>query len=646
MLPRQHAVAAAPHGGAGEQAAALKPLAMNQSRRLTVSSIVGAVGIVYGDIGTSPLYALQEAVNDAGTFDTRAVLGVLSLIFWALIISVTLKYVTVIMRADNDGEGGILALFALAQRRLIEGSTWARVVIGLALAGTAFFFCDALITPAISVLSAVEGLELLSPDLKQAVVPITLVVLTVLFAYQRHGTARVASLFGPIMVVWFVVIAVIGVFPILRQPQVLVALNPLVGVGLLAHRPQVALAVIGAVFLALTGAEALYADMGHFGRAPVRVSWYTLIAPALVLDYFGQGALLLELGKPIEHPLFHLVPASMLPWLVLLATAATVIASQAVISGAFSMARQAVHLDLLPRLRVLQTSALEHGQIYVPIVNWLVFIAVCGFVIGFGSSDALSGAYGAAVVGTMVVTTILGAFVAATQWNWPKWQVVAVFALFLVTDGAYVAGNMTKVSTGGWIPLTLGAILCLIFTTWRNGRLELRAALAKLAVPRSELPKLVAGVHRVPGTGVFLASNQQLVPSALIRNIEHNAVVHQRVIILNVEIADTPRQDPVRRLQIEEVLPGVFYVTARFGFMETPDVAEALKACRARGLRVFTEDSSFFVGRHVVRARPLTGLRGLQRRLFARMQQYSTQAAEFFRMPFRDVVILNTAVEI
>jgi KUP system potassium uptake protein len=639
-------VAAAPYGGAFGQAAALKPLAMNQPRRLSLSSIVGAVGIVYGDIGTSPLYALQQAVGEAGTFTPGAVLGVLSLIFWALVISVTLKYVTVIMRADNDGEGGILALFALAQRRLINGSTWAKVVIGLALAGTAFFFCDALITPAISVLSAVEGLELLSPDLKQAVVPITLVVLAVLFAYQRHGTARVGSLFGPVMVVWFLVIAFIGVFPILRQPQVLAALNPLMGVGLLVHRPQVALAVIGAVFLALTGAEALYADMGHFGRAPVRVSWYTLIAPALVLDYFGQGALLLELGKPIDHPLFHLVPAAVLPWLVLLATAATVIASQAVISGAFSMARQAVHLDLLPRLRVLQTSALEHGQIYVPIVNWLVFIAVCGFVIGFGSSDALSGAYGAAVVGTMVVTTILGAFVAATQWNWPRWQIMAVFTLFLVTDGAYVAGNMTKVPTGGWIPLTLGAILCLIFTTWRNGRLELRAALAKLAVPRSELPKLVAGVHRVPGTGVFLASNQQLVPSALIRNIEHNAVVHQRVIILNVEIADTPRQDPVRRLQIEEVLPGVFYVTARFGFMETPDVAEALKACRARGLRVFTEDSSFFVGRHVVRARPLTGLRGLQRRLFARMQQYSTQAAEFFRMPFRDVVILNTAVEI
>ena len=619
---------------------------MNQQRRLTLSSIVGATGIVYGDIGTSPLYALQGAVDASGTFNTEAVLGVLSLIFWSLTISVTIKYVTVIMRADNEGEGGILALFALAQRRLITGSTWAKVAVGLALAGTAFFFCDALITPAISVLSAVEGLELLNPGFKRAVIPITLLVITLLFAYQRRGTAKVASLFGPIMVVWFVVIAITGAVPIARNPQVLAALNPWCGLGLLGHRPQVALAIIGAVFLAITGAEALYADMGHFGRRPVRVSWYVLVWPALVVSYFGQGALLLELGKPDAHPLYHLVPGALLPWMVILATAATVIASQATISGAFSMARQAVHLDLLPRLRVLQTSALEQGQIYVPIVNWLVFIAVCGFVVGFGSSNALGAAYGAAVVGTMVVTTILGAFVAATQWNWPTWQVAGVFSVLLVTDCAYVAGNLTKVPNGGWIPLTLGAALCLIFTTWRSGRLELRAALAKMAVPRSETGKLVSGVHRVPGTGVFLASNAHLVPSALIRNIEHNHVVHQRVIILNVEISDTPRQDPVRRLRVEEVAPGVHFITARFGFMETPDVAEALKACRARGLRVFTEDSSFFVGRHVVRARPLPGLRGLQRRLFARMQLYSTQAAEFFRMPFRDVVVLNTAVEI
>jgi KUP system potassium uptake protein len=619
---------------------------MHHARRLSVSAVVAATGIVYGDIGTSPLYTLETALSAAGTFNREAVLGVLSLIFWSLMISVTLKYIVIIMQADNEGEGGILALFALAQRRLITGSRWARIAVGLALAGTAFFFCDALITPAISVLGAVEGLEVLNPGFGNKVVPVTVVVLAVLFAYQRRGTARVARLFGPVMTLWFVVIAVIGAVPILHNPRVLAALNPGEGLVLLFHRPAVALAIIGAVFLAITGGEALYADMGHFGKRPVRVAWFLIVAPALVINYFGQGALLLEVGGPLQHPFFHLIAPQFLPWLVVLATAAAVIASQAVISGAFSMARQAVHLDLLPRLRVLQTSAQEQGQIYVPVVNWLIFPAVILFVVGFGSSDALGGAYGAAVVGTMVVTTVLGAFVATTQWNWPLWRVGGLFGLLLVTDCAFVAGNLTKVPNGGWIPLTLGAALCLIFTTWRNGRLELRAALSKMAVPRSELGKLVAGVHRVPGTGVFLASNANLVPSALIRNIEHNNVVHQRVIILNVEIADTPRQDPVRRLRIEEPVPGVHFITARFGFMETPDVAEALKACRARGLRVFTEDSSFFVGRHVVRARPLPGLRGVQRKLFARMQQYSTQAAEFFRMPFRDVVILNTAVEI
>ncbi len=633
-------------GGTTEAPSAVQESKVNNARRFSLPAVVGATGIVYGDIGTSPLYALEQSLSAAGGFSPAAVLGVLSLIFWSLMISVTLKYVTIIMRADNQGEGGILALFALAQRRLIHGSTWAKIVVGLALAGTATFFCDALITPAISVLSAVEGLEVLNPGFKSYVIPATIAVILVLFAYQRRGTASVAKLFGPIMVVWFVLIAALGAIPIIRHPEVLQALNPYMGISLLFHRPPVALAIIGGAFLAITGGEALYADMGHFGKTPVRIAWFALVGPALVINYFGQGALLLEMGKPAEHLLYHLVPAPMLPWLVVLATMATVIASQATISGAFSMARQAVQLDLLPRLRVLQTSAVEQGQIYVPIVNWLVFPAVILFVVGFGSSDALGGAYGAAVVGTMVVTTILGAFVAATQWNWPKWQVAALFGLMLVTDLAFVAGNMTKVPAGGWIPLTLAGALYLVFMTWRGGRIELRAALAKLAVPRAELTKLVAGVHRVPGTGVFLASNASLVPSALIRNIEHNAVVHQRVIILNVEIADTPRQDPARRLKVEEVAPGVHYITARFGFMETPDVAEALKACRARGLRVFTEDSSFFVGRHVVRARPLPGLRGVQRRLFARMQQYSTQAAEFFRMPFRDVVILNTAVEI
>jgi KUP system potassium uptake protein len=619
---------------------------MSQSRRWSLSAVVGAMGIVYGDIGTSPLYALDETLTQAGRFDREAVLGALSLILWALTISVTIKYVSVIMRADNDGEGGILAMFALAQRQIVAGSLWARVVVWLALAGTAFFFCDSLITPAISVLSAVEGMEVLNPDLKSAVIPVTVGVIVGLFAYQRRGTARVASLFGPIMLVWFVVIGLTGAAAIRHDPVVLAAINPLYGIALLAHRPGVALAIIGAVFLAITGGEALYADMGHFGKAPVRVAWFALVWPALILNYFGQGALLLAQGRYLPEALYLMVPAQALPWMVVLATAATVIASQAVISGAFSMARQAVQLDLLPRIRVLQTSAAEQGQIYVPIVNWLVFIAVIAFVIGFGSSSALSGAYGAAVVGTMLVTTILGSFVAATQWSWSKWSVGGLFGLMLVVDSVFVLGNLTKVPTGGWIPLTLAAILFAVFMTWRSGRLELRAALAKMAVPRAELPKLLVGRYRVPGTGVFLASDSQLIPSALIRNIEHNGVAHERLIILNVEVMRTPRQDPVRRVEIEETLPGVYLVHARFGFMETPDVGEALKSCRVRGLRVFSEDSSFFVGQHVVRARPQPGWKGLQRRLFAWMQRHSTQAAEFFRMPFRAMVVLNTVVEI
>ena len=619
---------------------------MTQTRRWSLSGVIGALGIVYGDIGTSPLYALEGTLTEAGRFDREAVLGSLSLILWALTIAVSIKYVSIIMRADNEGEGGILAMFALAQRRIIRGSLWARVVVWLALAGTAFFFCDSLITPAISVLSAVEGLEVLNPDFKGIVIPVTVGIIIGLFAYQHRGTARVGSLFGPVMVVWFTVLALTGAAAIRHNPVVLAALDPLYGIELLLHRTPVALAIIGAVFLAITGGEALYADMGHFGKVPVRIAWFALVWPALILNYFGQGALLLSQGKFLPQTLYLMVPAQAVPWMVILATAATVIASQATISGAYSMARQAVQLDLLPRIRVLQTSATEQGQIYVPVVNWLVFIAAIAFVIGFGSSGALMGAYGAAVVGTMLVTTILGSFVAATQWSWPKWSVAGLFGLMMVVDTVFVLGNMTKVPTGGWIPLTLAAILFTVFMTWRSGRLELRAALAKMAVPRAELPKLIDGKHRVPGTGVFLASNRDLVPSALIRNIEHNDVVHERVIILNVEVVRAPRQDPVRRIEMEEVLPGMYLISARFGFMETPDVGEALKSCRARGLRVFSEDSSFFVGQHVVRARLLPGWKGLQRRLFAWMQRHSTQAAEFFRMPFRGVVVLNTVVEI
>ncbi len=620
--------------------------AHGQRRGWTLAAVIGATGIVYGDIGTSPLYALESTLTEAGRFDHLAVLGSLSLILWALTLSVTIKYVSVIMRADNEGEGGILAMFALAQRRCTAGSFWARMVVWLALAGTAFFFCDSLITPAISVLSAVEGIRVLDPGLQHAVIPITVGIIVGLFAYQRRGTAKVGALFGPVMIVWFLVLALTGAAAIRADPRVLYAINPLFGIELLAHRPEASFGIIGGVFLAMTGGEALYADMGHFGKEPVRIAWFMLVWPALLLNYFGQGALQLAHGRPIPQTLYFMVSATALPWMVILATAATVIASQAVISGAFSIARQAVQLDLLPRIRVLQTSATELGQIYVPAVNWLVCIAVICFVVGFGSSDALSGAYGSAVVGTMLITTILGAFVALDQWNWPKPVVGLLFGLMFVVDSVFVLGNMTKVPNGGWIPLALAALLFMGFMTWRNGRIELRSALARQAIPRSELPKLLANAKRVSGTAVFLASTPDLIPSALLRNLEHNRVVHERLIILNLEIVRTPRQDAAHRVDIDEVLPGVYLVTARFGFMETPDVGEALKACRTRGLKVFMDESSFFVGQHVVRARALPGWAGLQRNLFARMQRHSTQAAEFFRMPSRGVVVLNTVVEI
>jgi KUP system potassium uptake protein len=619
---------------------------MHDSRRWSLPAVIGAIGIVYGDIGTSPLYAFETALNAAGAFDPGVVLGVLSLIFWSLMLSVTFKYVTIMMRADNQGEGGILALFALAQRNSDAARGWFKWLVGLALAGTAFFFCDALITPAISVLSAVEGLALLDPEFEGAVIPVTIIVLALLFLIQKRGTARVGRLFGPVMIVWFLAIAVTGASAIRLHPSVLAGVDPRYGIMLLMTHSVTGLAILGGVFLALTGGEALYADMGHFGKTPVRIAWLALVWPSLILNYFGQGAMLLDKGGMIPHPLYALVPPALLPWMLILATAATVIASQAVISGAFSVARQAVQLDLLPRIRVLQTSALEQGQIYVPVVNMLQFLAVVAFVLGFRSSDALSGAYGAAVVGTMFITNILGGFVAATQWHWPRWAVFAVFVPLLAMDSVFLAGNLTKLQTGGWIPLTLSAILCFVFWTWRSGRLDLREALAKMAVQRKDLAKLIDGAIRVPGTGVFLASDRNLVPSALIRNIEHNRVVHERVIILNIEIAHTPRQDPVRRVDIEEILPGVYEITARFGFMETPDVAQAMKSCRTRGMRVFSEDSSFFVGRHLVRARPRPGFKGLQRRFFAAMQSHSTQAAEFFRMPYKGVIVLNTAVEI
>jgi KUP system potassium uptake protein len=611
-------------------------------------AFIGAIGVVFGDIGTSPLYAFKESLAAAGYLpgDAATVLGLLSLIFWSLAVVVSVKYLAVIMRADNHGEGGILSLVALIQQRFGNLEVWARRAVALGVLGAALFYCDALITPAISVLSAVEGLAILDPQFGRAVLPVTLGVIVVLFAIQRRGTAHVGRLFGPIMIVWFAVLAALGAIEILAAPRVLAAVNPWYAVRLFASHPGLSLIILGAVFLAVTGAEALYADMGHFGKRPVRLAWLALVWPALVINYFGQGALLLGSKTAIENPFYALAPQTVLPLLVLLSTAATVIASQATISGAFSVTREAVQLDLLPRVRVLQTSATALGQIFVPSANLFMFVAVVLFVVGFGSSSALSAAYGASVVGTMLITTLLGALVAKSMWQWSWVRVGALFGLMLLVDLAFVAGNMTKISSGGWVPLALAGIMFALFVTWRDGRQKLRAELERRAVPGSKLPELLAGKSRVPGTAVFLVSNSGFVPTALLRNLEHNKVYHEKIVILHIEIQRVPRVDPLCRVTVEQLHQGVFDMRARFGFMETPDVSEALRNARRQGLTVFTEDSSFFLGWHLVRARPLPGIAGLKSRAFAFLQRRSAQAAEFFNMPSRGVVVLATDIEI
>jgi len=618
------------------------------NRKLTGGAVLGAMGVVYGDIGTSPLYALETSLNAAGGVEAgaAALLGVLSLMFWSLLIIITLKYVVLILRADNHGEGGILSLYTLVQEQLGDAARWARPVMALAVLGAALFYCDALITPAITVLGAVEGLELISPAAHGAILPVTLIVIVVLFAIQSRGTERVGRLFGPVMLVWFVTLAATGFHAIVRNPQVLQALDPRFGMALLGQHPLLSLAILGGVFLTLTGGEALYADMGHFGAGPVRVAWFVMVWPALLLSYFGQGALILSNPAAAHLPLFALIDSNWLPAMVALATAAAIIASQATITGAFSVTRQAIQLDLLPRMRILQTSAREHGQIFVPIVNVLLFIMVCVFVLAFGSSSALGAAYGAAVSGTMFITGVLGALLARRRWRWPLWAVIPVFGTLLLIDSVYLLANLAKFTQGAWVPLLLAACMFGIFMTWRMGRRLLRAALRDVAVPLTKLPELLQQVTRVPGTAVFLASDPRFVPTAFMRNFEHNHVAHERIILLNLEIIRSPRQDPADRVRFEQLFPDVHKVTARFGFMETPDVSEALKQCRARGLKLIADDCSFFLGWHLVVPRPRSGYDGFRRRLFAWMQRRSTQAAEFFRMPERRVVVLATQIEL
>jgi KUP system potassium uptake protein len=610
---------------------------------------LGSIGVVYGDIGTSPLYALREAVSaaaGAGGAPTReAVLGVLSLILWALIVVVTLKYVVILLRADNKGEGGTLALMALAQHAL--GKSAGPVVL-LGIISGALFYGDAVITPALSVLSAVEGLKIVTPAFDAYVVPLTAVILIALFAAQSYGTARVAALFGPITLVWFFAIAFAGLWHIAADPSVLAAINPLYGVRFLAGHGMIGLITLGAVFLAVTGAEALYADLGHFGRLPIQTAWAAVVLPSLMLNYLGQGALVLADPKAIENPFFLMYPDWALLLMVGLATAATVIASQAVITGAYSLTQQAIQLGLLPRFEIRHTSATQVGQIYLPRVNVLLLAGVLLLVMLFRSSSALASAYGIAVTGTMVVTGLMAIVVVAKDWRWPLWGAVALIAPFLLIDLTFLGANMLKVFEGGWMPLLLGALVMVVMYTWRRGSRLLFEKTRKTEVP---LEPLVASLERkpplrVPGTAVFFTSDPSCAPTAMMHSLKHYKVLHENNVILTIEHAGVPRVDPAERVQIEPLGETFSRVRLRFGFMESPNVPKALAIARRHGWQFDIMSTSFFLSRRALKPAARSGMPRWQDRLFIGLARSANDATDYFQIPTERVVEVGTQVTI
>ncbi len=610
---------------------------------------LGALGVVYGDIGTSPLYTLRECFTQGGfATDPESTLGILSLIFWALVIVVTVKYVIFIMRADNQGEGGILALTALALRGMRPGHRKTKAVMAAGIIGAALFYGDAIITPAISVLSAVEGLTVVTPVFDRFVLPITLTILVLLFVVQRYGTARVGALFGPVMVVWFLVLAVLGLAQVVQEPQVLEALLPTHAVRMLADHGWHGFLLLGAVVLAVTGGEALYADMGHFGRFPIRIAWFGLVLPSLLLCYFGQGALILREPIAIENPFFHLAPDwAQLP-LVVLATAATVIASQAVISGAFSMTRQAMHLRYLPRMEVQHTSAHEIGQIYLPAINWFLLVGVVLLVIIFQSSTNLAAAYGIAVTGTMVATTALAYKVARRLGRWPLVPALLALVGFLSVDLAFFGANLLKVADGGWFPLLVAAAVFGLMMTWRRGRVVLRERLAESGMPMDLFLDRVKGgsVPRVPGTAVFLTSNTRGLPPSLLHNLKHNKVLHERVVLLTVETEDVPYVPAPDRFQVTPYTAGFFRVIAHYGFMDEPDIPNALLERRIPGLPFDPMDTTYFVSRETLIPSSQPDLPRWQELVFIALSKLSGSASEYFRIPPGRVVELGMQIEI
>jgi len=612
---------------------------------------IAAIGVVFGDIGTSPLYSLKEAFSPSHgiPLTDSSILGVISLLFWAIVIVVSIKYVLFVMRADNNGEGGVLALMALALRPFGRKTRIAAVLTALGIFGACMFYGDAVITPAISVISAVEGLEIAAPSFAHLVLPLTMVILVALFWIQRHGTAHVGRLFGPIMVLWFITIAVLGASRIVQAPGIIAALNPYHAAHFMGEHLLQAYVVLGSVVLVLTGAEALYADMGHFGARPIRVAWYALVMPSLVLNYFGQGALLMTNHDAIQNPFFLLAPDWGLLPLVVLSTVATVIASQSVISGAYSLTSQAILLGYVPRMKVLHTSDLAIGQIYVPLVNWLLLFVILCIALGFRTSDNLAAAYGIAVTGTMVITTVLACVVMVKVWNWNKAAVALIIGCLLTVDLGFFGANLLKVKEGGWLPLCIGALLFFLLMTWYKGRMIVKERTAADGIP---LMPFVQGLlahppHRVSGTAIYLTGSHSMVPVSLLHNLKHNKVLHERTIFLTIFVRDIPYVSEAERVSVKDLGGGLYLVKADYGFNETPDVTAVLNAVgRVEGMTFEVMDTSFFIARDTVVPTQLPGMSIFRERIFAWMHQNSAKPTDFFSIPANRVVELGTKIEI
>jgi len=610
---------------------------------------VGAIGIVFGDIGTSPLYAFREtfAGHHKLSLDHAHIMGVTSLMFWSMMVVVTIKYVAIIMRADNKGEGGSLALLALISSKA-QTKKWTAGIILLGVFATSLFYGDSMITPAVSVLSAVEGLAVAQPGMAHFVLPIAIAILIFLFAIQQSGTAKVGLFFGPIMLFYFLAIALLGALSVAKSPEVLWAFSPTYAVEFFLLDPVRAFLALGSVVLAVTGAEALYADMGHFGRRPIGMSWLCFVLPALILNYMGQAALLTRDGAPaLESPFYLLAPVWLQLPLVILATAAAVIASQAVISGAFSVTQQAIQLGFVPRLRIEHTSAATAGQIYIPLINWLLMSMVIILVLFFRTSSNLTSAYGIAVTGAMTIDTCLLGVVLFRLWHWPKWAAIPLLGLFFLVDGAYLTANLTKIPDGGWFPLLVGLIVFTILTTWAKGRHLMMARLREAAMPiKVFISSAATSATRVPGTAVFMTSTADGVPHALLHNLKHNKVLHERIVLLTVKIADVPFVRQAERVKLDHLGHGFHRLVLRYGFMEEPDVPAALALVTGCGDKFKMMDTSFFLARQTLLPSSKPGMAIWREKLFAWMLRNAESAMEFFRLPTNRVVEVGSQVEI